>query len=64
MNLRPLLTAPVEYRKKRDVLFSAGTAYQQRVSALARGACCTPSKPGTVYENIEGTGRSSRLRSS
>lgn len=35
MNLRPLLTAPVEYRKKRDVLFSAGTAYQQRVSALA-----------------------------
>lgn len=65
MNLRPLLTATVEYIKKReDVLFSAGTAYQQHVSAVARGARCTPSKAGTVYKNIQGTGRSSGLCSS
>lgn len=65
MNLRPLLSVTVEYIKKRgDVLFSAGTAYQQHVSAIARGACCTPSKAGTVYKNIQGTGRSSGLRSS
>lgn len=59
-NIRPLLTATVEYIKKSDdVLFSAGTTYEQHVSALAREACCTPSKAGTVYKNVQGTGRNS-----
>jgi len=65
MNLRPLLTATAGYIKKsEDVLFSAGTAYKQHVSALARGACCTPSRAGTVYKNVQGTGRNSGLCSS